>query len=380
MGESGAARPRGALPVAMRVLLVVGFVIAVAATALVVFADDVQMLRLAAVLALWAALIGAFAVTRSRRDARAAVMRENEAQFAYQLELHREVAARREYEADLSRQVAAAQSDQLAELRGQLERLTGVLSSLVDGELTVSRLTLSAESARFRPGAAAPAMSSGQAAAVTAVDAAGATAAAELAPVQTVDADPDRAVPGAELPVAPSIPQPVGTARPDAPAGAWASRHAARARSAAAPAAVTAAARAAVTVAAAVIPSAADMADTAADTVADAVADAVAGTSADAVVDTVAGTSGAGHAGHEAVSGVRVPEQRVATVDAPEPGGGDGDGDGGGATEPAGDGSAPAGHVGDGDEGNQDHEPGVSVADLLAAYGLSGHSRRRRRE
>ena len=139
-----------------RVLLVAGFLIAVAATALVVFADGVQMLRLAAVLALWAALIAAFAVTRFRRDARTAALRRDEAQLAYQLELHREVAARREYEADLSRQAATAQSDQLAELREQLDRLTGVLSSLADGELTVSRLTLSAESARFRPGQQQP--------------------------------------------------------------------------------------------------------------------------------------------------------------------------------------------------------------------------------
>ena len=154
MDESGAVRTRGTTPTALRVLLVIGFAIAVGATALVVLADDVRMLRLAAVLALWAALIAAFAVTRSRRDAKSASMRESEAHLAYQVELQREVSARHEYEAELAAQMAAEQSSQIAELREQLDRLTEVLASLADGELLVSRMTLSAQSARFRAGQA----------------------------------------------------------------------------------------------------------------------------------------------------------------------------------------------------------------------------------
>lgn len=134
----------------MRVLLVLGFAIAVAATVLVVVADSLRLLRLAVVLALWAALIGAFAVSRARRDSKAAAMRVREAELAYQLELNREVTARREFEADLASTMSQSQSEQIDELRAQLERLTDVLASLADGELTVSRLTLSAESARFR--------------------------------------------------------------------------------------------------------------------------------------------------------------------------------------------------------------------------------------
>src|SRR5690606_19969992 len=143
-------RSRGTTPMGLRVLLAIGFVVAAGATALVVLSDDERMLRLAAVLALWAALIAAFAVTRSRRDAKTAALRESEAHLAYQVELQREVSARHEYEAELAAQMAAEQSSQIAELREQLDRLTEVLASLADGELLVSRMTLSAQSARFR--------------------------------------------------------------------------------------------------------------------------------------------------------------------------------------------------------------------------------------
>ncbi len=136
----------------LRILLVIGFLVAAGATVLAIVSEDPLLLRLAVVLALWAALIAAFAVTRSRRDAKAAMLREGEAQVAYQLELQREVSARHEFEADLAAQMVATQSQQIAELREQLDRLTDVLSSLADGELLVSRLTLSAESARFRAG------------------------------------------------------------------------------------------------------------------------------------------------------------------------------------------------------------------------------------
>lgn len=145
-------RARGSASTSLRVLLVLGFIVAAGATALVIVAKDVQWLRLATVLALWAALIAAFAVTRSRRDAKAAATREKEAHLAYQVELHREVSARHEYEAELAAQMAAAQSEQIAELREQLDRLTEVLTALTDGEVLVSRMTLSAESARFRAG------------------------------------------------------------------------------------------------------------------------------------------------------------------------------------------------------------------------------------
>ena len=335
MGESGGARSRGAIPVVLRLLLAVGFVIAVAATALVVFAEDVQMLRLAAVLALWAALIAAFAVTRFRRDARTAAMRQGEAQLAYQLELHREVSARREYEADLSRQAAAAQSDQLAELREELERLTGVLSSLAGGELTVSRLTLSAESARFRPGQQAVAASG----TVTLGDGSGPALA--LAAPTTVDAD-DEPSPGTAGRLGGGSPAGADhpPRRPDAPAAAWARRNADRER----------ARRAA--------PSA----------------------PLPAAPPPVVGHPGApaGFDDHESTRPLPVvPPQHAVRPDAAH-GASTGavpvDRQRLGAEAPRVDADEPdLGAPGD-------HETGVSVADLMAAYGISGHIRRRRRD
>jgi hypothetical protein len=420
MGESGGRRSRDSFPIVLRILLGIGFLIALGATGVVVFADDVRMLRLAAVLALWAALIAAFAVTRSRRDARAAAMRENEAQLAYQLELHREVAARREYEADLTRQVASAQSDQLAELRGQLERLTSVLTSLADGELTVSRLTLSAESARFRslsaadvPARTPAAVGGGRYPAVTIESdrpdsaeqealagqvlqaqvagsaPAGGAAVVERAggddpgspgpaqgaesvptepvseelagpaPIEPESAEPAQPVP-ADSPRAEqdsAAPQEtVPRQRPDAPAASWARRHRASAEAAGSRSPVT-------TFAEAGSPPPAGAADAGGrDTGSMPVTDAAAATESTGTAD-----------GSIPVTDAAGAEEPTGSTDVPPP-----------VTAPA----EPAGSVdlpvrdGDSDEDTQpgDHESGVPLAQLLAAYGLSGRSRRRRQE
>lgn len=127
---------------------------ALAATALVVFGEEIRWLRLSAVLALWAALIAAFAVSRARRDTRTAELRQEESRRTYELELLREVSARREYEVKVAHeareQADSAHREELAALREQLERLAGALSGLMDGEVLVERLTLSAESTRVR--------------------------------------------------------------------------------------------------------------------------------------------------------------------------------------------------------------------------------------
>jgi hypothetical protein len=72
---------------ALRLLLISGFLLGAAATVLVfVFSDQVRWLRFAVLLALWAALVAAFAVARSRREAQAVAARENEMTRTYQLE------------------------------------------------------------------------------------------------------------------------------------------------------------------------------------------------------------------------------------------------------------------------------------------------------
>src|ERR1700712_2596937 len=95
MSPVGNRRRRGATPVLMRTLLVLGFLLAVAAIALAVFSDDVRWLKLAALLGVWAALATAFPVVYFRRTARSAELKTEERKRTYELELHREISARR---------------------------------------------------------------------------------------------------------------------------------------------------------------------------------------------------------------------------------------------------------------------------------------------
>lgn len=183
-------------PVWLRVLLGVGVACALAATGIVVFGEQIRWLRLSAVLALWAALIAAFAVSRARRDAKTAELRQEESRRTYELELLREVSARREYEVKLAREAQqhaeSVHREELAALREQLERLAGTLSGLLDGEVLVERLTLSAESTRVRQfGDAGRSLLAGLSAPATVT--APALAVAPLGPPEPVDVVVDAA-------------------------------------------------------------------------------------------------------------------------------------------------------------------------------------------
>ncbi|SDO94474.1 hypothetical protein SAMN04515671_2432 [Nakamurella panacisegetis] len=139
---------------ATRLVLGSGFVLAIVATLLVVLTDQVRWLRLAVVLGLWSALFAGLAMVWFRRDARSAELRAEDSKRTYELELHREISARREYEigvAEAAREEAEARHrEELAGLREQLDRLNTTLSGLLDGDLLFERLTLSAESTRVR--------------------------------------------------------------------------------------------------------------------------------------------------------------------------------------------------------------------------------------
>ena len=154
MGQVAGTRRPGLHSLTIRMVLGLGFVLAVAASLFVVLADEVRWLRLAVLLGLWAALLAAFAVARYRRDARAAELRQEEMTRIYELELHREISARREYEVQLAEttraELESRHDTELAALREQVERLTSVLSGFLDGDLLVERLTLSAEATRIR--------------------------------------------------------------------------------------------------------------------------------------------------------------------------------------------------------------------------------------
>lgn len=135
---------------------VLGFAV-LGAGALVV-SDDARWLRLGIVAALWAALVGAFAAARYRREAAAENDRSEELRKVYELELEREVAARREYELEVETDTRRRVDDEVRnEVRGELDGLRTELrtlrqnlEALLGGEVLVERVALRAESTRLR--------------------------------------------------------------------------------------------------------------------------------------------------------------------------------------------------------------------------------------
>jgi hypothetical protein len=119
-----------------------------------VLTDDARWLRLGIVAALWAALVGAFAAARYRREAAGGQERGEELRRVYELELEREVAARREYElqveTDTRRKLAEETRNELDGLRTELHTLRQNLEALLGGEVLVERVALRTESTRLR--------------------------------------------------------------------------------------------------------------------------------------------------------------------------------------------------------------------------------------
>ncbi|MFC4854416.1 DUF6779 domain-containing protein [Actinophytocola glycyrrhizae] len=137
-----------------RVLLAGAVLFALGATALLVLTDEQKWLRIGIVAALWAALGGAFLAAKYRRQVADQREAAAERQKVYELELEREVAARREYElevaAEAKRQAEEDARDDLAVLRDELSKMRQTLESLLGGEFLVERYALRAESTRMR--------------------------------------------------------------------------------------------------------------------------------------------------------------------------------------------------------------------------------------
>ncbi|MFW3170189.1 DUF6779 domain-containing protein [Geodermatophilus sp. CPCC 206100] len=138
-GTSAGAAPSGSSTL-RTAGLVLGFLLAVAATAVVFLSDDPQVLRLAVVGAAWAFVLAALAGSRRGSAAggpgREAAEREEELRLAYELELEREVAARRETELRLANGVRhEAEQSVRAEvdaLRGELARVAELRGDLAE--------------------------------------------------------------------------------------------------------------------------------------------------------------------------------------------------------------------------------------------------------
>lgn len=137
-----------------RPLLIAGLTFAVAATGVLVFTEDARWLRLGIIAGLWAALLGAFLATRYRKQAETTRESMAEAQAVYELELEREVAARREYEleVELAARRKADREDHggMQELRAEVFALRESLRQLMGGEVLYERVALTAQSTRMR--------------------------------------------------------------------------------------------------------------------------------------------------------------------------------------------------------------------------------------
>lgn len=143
-----------------RVLTLSTVVMAVpAAGVLAVGIQDAHLLRLGLVAALWAALLGAFAAAQMRREVRYSADHADQLRSTYQLELEREVTARREHtltvERQLREQAELCQRREIVELRAEIAAMRARLELLGGGSL-VERVTLRAESTRLVPLPAQP--------------------------------------------------------------------------------------------------------------------------------------------------------------------------------------------------------------------------------
>jgi hypothetical protein len=125
------------------ILLTALLVLAILASSTLVFTDRVELLRLAVVLSLWAAVMAAFVTVIYRRQTDVAQARARDMKHVYDLQLDREIAARREHEASveahlrrqLSREVRAQAADEMAALRAELASLRSQLEVMLGTDL-----------------------------------------------------------------------------------------------------------------------------------------------------------------------------------------------------------------------------------------------------
>ncbi|KUI21912.1 hypothetical protein AU193_06090 [Mycobacterium sp. GA-1285] len=125
-------------------LLTALLVLAIAASSALVFTDRVELLKLAVILALWAAVVAAFVSVIYRRQSDVDQARVRDLKLVYDLQLDREISARREYELSLESQlrreleaeVRARAADEMATLRAELAALRANLEILFDADLS----------------------------------------------------------------------------------------------------------------------------------------------------------------------------------------------------------------------------------------------------
>jgi hypothetical protein len=118
-------------------------VLAIAASSSLVFTNRVELLKLAVILALWAAVVAAFVSVIYRRQSDVDAATARDLKLVYDLQLDREISARREYELtveshlrrELASELRAQSADEVAALRAELAALRNNLEILFDADL-----------------------------------------------------------------------------------------------------------------------------------------------------------------------------------------------------------------------------------------------------
>jgi hypothetical protein len=126
------------------VLLTVLLVLAIAASSALVFTARVELLKLAVILSLWAAAVAAFVSVIYRRQSDIDRAKARDLKLVYDLQLDREISARREYELEvesqlrreLATELRSRAADEVAELRAELAALRNNLEILFDADLS----------------------------------------------------------------------------------------------------------------------------------------------------------------------------------------------------------------------------------------------------
>src|ERR1700741_1449903 len=125
------------------VLLTALLVLAIGASSALVFTNKVELLKLAVILSLWAAAVAAFVSVIYRRQSDIDRARARDLKLVYDLQLDREISARREYELEvesqlrreLATELRAAAADEVTALRAELAALRTSLEILFDTAL-----------------------------------------------------------------------------------------------------------------------------------------------------------------------------------------------------------------------------------------------------
>jgi hypothetical protein len=125
-------------------LLTVLLVLAIGASSALVFTDRPELLKLAVIMALWAAVVAAFVSVIYRRQSDIDQAKVRDLKLVYDLQLDREISARREYELSVETQLRrelvselrAQAADEVAGLRAELAALRANLEILFDADLS----------------------------------------------------------------------------------------------------------------------------------------------------------------------------------------------------------------------------------------------------